>query len=257
MVPLVKKVSGIFFEESNVTLGTGHTQKTQKLKNYCIADQIDDNQVKLTYLGDEGSPTGIEINMPIDEFLKRFTFEPDYVPPKPKSKDQKLADKHSAMAEKHRERKEFFSAEWEYNKALKIEPENIRANFGVGTLYMEMGETDKAKGIFKKLTQIEAMFEEENKHIFNEFGISLRKAKMYEEALANYMKAIEISPQDENLFFNIARLHYELNDPQKARDWLKKALDLNPHFWEAKQFSDYLLTLQHEGKKNGQDPYKD
>jgi tetratricopeptide (TPR) repeat protein len=257
METLMKKINGIFFEESIVTLGTGHTQKTQTLKNYCLAEQFDDAQVKLAFLGDEGTPIGIEINLPIDEFLKRFTFEPSYVPPKPKTKEQKLLDKHIAMADKHRERKEFFSAEWEYNTALKIEPEDIRANFGVGTLYMEMGETDKAKNVFKKLTQIEGIFEEENKHIFNEFGISLRKAKMFEEALANYMKALEISPQDENLYFNIARLFYEIEDVKKALEWLKKAMEINPHLREARQFKEYLQSVLHEGKPEGEDPYKD
>lgn len=235
-------IHGIFFEEANLTLGTGHTQKNQKLKNYCMADQVDEAQVKLAFLGDDGEPTGIEITMPVDEFLRRFTFEPSFMPPKAKSREEKLADKHSAMAEKHRERKEYFSAEWAYNKALKIEPENIRANFGVGTLYMEMGETDKAKSVFKKLAQIEAIFEDENKHIFNEFGITLRKTRMYDEALANYMKAIEISPQDENLYFNIARLYYDKQDFAKALEWIQKALDVNPDFREAKQFKDVLAS---------------
>ncbi|MEN6473318.1 MAG: tetratricopeptide repeat protein [Syntrophaceae bacterium] len=246
----MNRIHGIFYEESNLTLGTGHTQKNQKLKNYCMADQVDEAQIKLTFLGDDGEPTGIEITMPVDEFLKRFTFEPNFMPPKAKSKDQKLADKHSSMAEKHRERKEFFSAEWEYNKALKIEPENIRANFGVGTLYMEMGETEKAKGVFKKLAQVEAIFEEENKHIFNEFGITLRKTKMYDEALANYMKALEISPQDENLYFNIARLYYDKEDASKAQEWLEKALNINPDFREARQFKDVLASA---GKKTKPD----
>jgi len=244
------RIHGIFYEESNLTLGTGHTQKNQTLKNYCQADQVDEAQVKLAFLGDDGEPTGIEITMPVDEFLRRFTFEPSFMPPKVKSREQKQADKHSAMAEKHRERKEFFSAEWEYNKALKIEPENIRANFGVGTLYMEMGETEKAKGVFKKLAQVEAIFEEENKHIFNEFGITLRKTKMYDEALANYMKALEISPQDENLYFNIARLYYDKEDPDKAQEWLEKALNVNPDFREARQFKDVLAAA---GKKTKSD----
>ena len=33
METLMKKINGIFFEESIVTIGTGHTQKTQTLKN--------------------------------------------------------------------------------------------------------------------------------------------------------------------------------------------------------------------------------
>ena len=100
----------------------------------------------------------------------------------------------------------------------------------------------------KKLSQVEAIFEEENKHIFNEFGITLRKTKMYDEALANYMKALEISPQDENLYFNIARLYYDKEDGSKAQEWLDKALNINPDFREARQFKDVLAAAAKKAK---------
>jgi tetratricopeptide (TPR) repeat protein len=158
------------------------------------------------------------------------------------------------MAEKHRSRKEFNSAEWEYHTALKIDPDSIRANFGVGTLYMEMGQADKARDIFKKLSQIEAIFEEENKHIFNEFGIQLRKASMADEALANYLKAIEISPQDENLYFNVARLYYDSKDWENAMRWIEKSLSINEYFHEARQFEGVIRrALKEQGGGSLQD----
>ena len=237
MESAVKKIKGIFFEETTITLGTGHTKKTQRVKNYCRAEQLDDDLIQVTYLGNEGQPTGIVIKMPYDEFMSKYTFEPDY---KVKTKEERETDKHIALAEKHRERKEFNSAEWEYNSALKIDPDSIRANFGVGTLYMEMGQVDKAKSVFQKLSQIEAIFEEENKHIFNEFGIELRKANMVEEALANYMKAIEISPGDENLYFNVARLYYDTKDWTNALKWIEKSISINPNSREAKQFESLI-----------------
>jgi tetratricopeptide (TPR) repeat protein len=186
-----QKIQGIFYEESTINLGTGHTQRTQSAKNYCRAEQGDDEKVKLTFLGNEGQPTGIVIDIVLDEFLKKYTLDLNY---RVKTKEEDERDRHIAIAEKHREHGEPNSAEFEYTKALKIDPESVRANFGIGTLYMDMGEADKAKDIFRKISQIEALFEEENKHIFNEFGIELRKADMAEEALGNYLKAITISP---------------------------------------------------------------
>jgi tetratricopeptide (TPR) repeat protein len=229
----VRKIQGIFFEESTITLGTGNTQKNQKMKNYCQAEQIDSEKVKLSFLGNEGKPTGIVIEIAYDEFLKRYTFDPNY---RVKTKDEAEHDRHVAVAEKQRARGEVFSAELEYTKALKIDPESIRANFGIGTLYMEMGDTTKAKEVFRKLSEVEAIFEEDNKHIFNEFGIELRKANMLEEALANYQKAITISPQDEHLYFNIARIYYDIKEWNNALVWLKKALEINPHFRDARSF---------------------
>ncbi|HXK46821.1 MAG TPA: tetratricopeptide repeat protein [Deltaproteobacteria bacterium] len=234
----VQKIQGIFYEESTITLGTGHTQKTQTAKNYCRAEQVDDEKVKLSFLGNEGQPTGIVIDLTINEFLKKFTLDPEY---RVKTREEADRDRHIAIAEKHRVHGEPNSAEFEYEKALKIDPESVRANFGIGTLYMEMGQTGKAKEIFRKLSQIEAIFEEENKHIFNEFGIELRKAGMEEEALANYQKAITISPEDEHLYFNVARLYYGMKELDNAVEWLGKALEINPRFIEAEQLKSLIL----------------
>ncbi|HPI92334.1 MAG TPA: tetratricopeptide repeat protein [Deltaproteobacteria bacterium] len=234
----VQKIQGIFYEESTITLGTGHTQKTQTAKNYCRAEQVDDEKVKLSFLGNEGQPTGIVIDLTINEFLKKFTLDTEY---RVKTREEADRDRHIAIAEKHRVHGEPNSAEFEYEKALKIDPESVRANFGIGTLYMEMGQTGKAKEIFRKLSQIEAIFEEENKHIFNEFGIELRKAGMEEEALANYQKAITISPEDEHLYFNVARLYYGMKELDNAVEWLGKALEINPRFIEAEQLKSLIL----------------
>lgn len=251
MTTYLKKIQGIFYEESIITLGTGHTQKTQRVKNYCRAEQIDAETVKVSFLGNEGNPTGIVIEMPYDEFLQKYTFDPDY---KVKTKQEREHDKHVAMAEKHKARKEFHSAEWEYSSALKLDPESIRANFGIGTLYMEMGQTGKAKEVFKKLSEIDAIFEEENKHIFNEFGIELRKASMADEAMANYMKALEISPNDEHLYFNIARLYYDARDWEKALIWIEKSLKINPYFRDAKQFDALIRKEMLEEEKMESQP---
>ena len=248
MSKFLKKIKGVFYEESTITLGTGHTQKSQRVKNYCLAEQIDGETIQVSFLGNEGQPTGIVVKMPYDEFLNKYTFEPDY---KVKTKEEREHDKHLALAERHRSRGESFSAEMEYHSALKIDPESIKANFGIGTLYMEMGQTDKAKAVFKKLSHTDAIFEEENKHIFNEFGIELRKARMTDEALDNYIKALEISPRDEHLYFNIARLYYDAKDWEYALKWIEQCMKSNPAFREAKQFAALIRQDQNEEQESG------
>jgi tetratricopeptide (TPR) repeat protein len=64
---------------------------------------------------------------------------------------------------------------------------------------------------------------------------------MLEEALANYQKAITISPNDEHLHFNIARIYYDIKEWNDALVWLKKSLEINPHFRDAMNFQALIL----------------
>ena len=63
-----------------------------------------------------------------------------------------------------------------------------------------MGEKDKAKDVFVKISRIDAIFEEKNKHFFNDCAIQLRKQELYTEAIDYYNKSIELCAEDENLF---------------------------------------------------------
>src|SRR3989338_10431823 len=93
---------------------------------------------------------------------------------------------------------------------------------------------------FLKVSQTEALFEEENKHVFNEFGIDLRKNGMYDEAIGNYEKAISIDPKDENLYYNLGRAYKETGDYKTAYEKVKKALELKPDFKEAQEYLEFL-----------------
>ena len=75
--------------------------------------------------------------------------------------------------------------------------------------------------MFSKLSNIDALFEKENKHIFNEVGIELRQRGMLEEAITNYLKAIRINQNDWVLYYNLGRAHYEKGDRPNALENLK------------------------------------
>ena len=58
---------------------------------------------------------------------------------------------------------------------------------------------------FARLVSMDAPFAPEHKHMFNDFGINLRKSKMIPQAIEYYSKAIALSPEDEHLRYNLAR----------------------------------------------------
>ena len=91
---------------------------------------------------------------------------------------------------------------------------------------------------------------------YNTLGMQNREAKNFAEAVKNYSKAISVSPQDENLHYNIARAYFEEGKRDKAEDYLEKALKLNPEFKEGKEFFEYLLKLDQAKADNSSDSGK-
>jgi tetratricopeptide (TPR) repeat protein len=87
---------------------------------------------------------------------------------------------------------------------------------------------------------LDAAFTPEHKHLFNEFGINLRKSKLTDQAVDYYKRALEITHDDENLYYNIARAYFERGDKDDCRENLHKALELAPDMEVAQKFLEYL-----------------
>lgn len=80
---------------------------------------------------------------------------------------------------------------------------------------------------------------------YNDMGMQDRISKSFAEAIENYTKALIVSPDDENLHYNIGRAYFEANNPDKAENHLESAMKLNPVFKEGQVFYDYLLKVNH------------
>lgn len=236
---------GIYVEVVSSTIGTGGTAKKQEITNYYKAESVGNGLIQIQLLDMNGDPLQIFEQVESADFQRRFRVAPDFSKTRRTSQEIKV-DKAIAQAEVHVRRKELFSAEFEYNKALKLDEENVRANFGVGKVYLLQGDREKAREAFERLTNIDAVFDAENKYIFNELGIELRRMGLYDQAIAHYAKALSFAPDDENLHFNIGRACFEQGDPESAGKHLRQALTLNPDLQEAKQLQDVILSRQGE-----------
>ncbi|MBN2332716.1 MAG: tetratricopeptide repeat protein [Deltaproteobacteria bacterium] len=238
----IKKIAGYYSEKVKISLGTGATRRQTTGENIFLVKELPDGRVELSLLNMDGEPTRIKEVVELDEFQRRCTPKPDYLPLGQKIDQGHLrkkvqADKHASRGNLHLKRKEYNSAEFEYGSALKLDEENVRANYGLGKVHLERGEVEEARKVFGKLAQIEALFQEENKHVFNEFGIDLRQNKMYDEAIANYKKALEIGVQDPVLLFNLGRAYVEKGQWSEALVCLQKAMMMRQDFPEAEKLA--------------------
>ena len=240
---------GVYVESTVQNIGTGSTSRRQDIKNYHLARYLEDGSVEVQLLDMDDKPLPIRERLVMEDFDQRFVHVPDYFKNKKSPLDLKV-EKNITQAEHHLQRKEYNSAEFEYSKALRLDEDNVRANFGVARVYLATGEMEKARTTLEKLSGIEAIFEESNKHIFNELGIELRRMGMHDQAIQFYIKALSFAQTDENLFFNVARAYFEKNDLEGARRFAGKALALKPGMPEVLR----LLAAVERSEKGGGQP---
>lgn len=78
---------------------------------------------------------------------------------------------------------------------------------------------------------------------FNLLGIALRKQGKWQDAIIEYDKALIISPEDENLYYNMAMAYAEGQEFKKAAEKVRKVLELNPKFHANDHVLSYNLGL--------------
>jgi len=162
----IKIMEGVYSETKVQEIGTMNTIRRQTVVDYYQCVQLDEDTISVQILDMDGAPLPLKQKVPLEEFLKRFTYESKT----PKTQAQITADKHVATAEHHMERKELNSAEYEFYKALKLDQENVRAQFGLGKVYLETGDVEKAAEIFGRLARQDNIHAPENKHFFNKLA---------------------------------------------------------------------------------------
>ncbi len=233
------KIKGLFSTQTIAKVGTGVTQRKTVQKMYWYVLEQEDDKLEIQALNYNSVPAGEKRLINKDDFLENYTPEPEMYTKTVYPKMRELT-KTIALADRHRKNGETYSAEHEYTKALNIDEQNIKANFGLGLTYLERGEQEKANNILNRLVKLDATFDAEHKHLFNEFGINLRKNKLLDESITYYQRAEELAKEDENLYYNMARVYFDKQEMDKVAECLQKALKINKNFEAAQKFIDYM-----------------
>ncbi len=147
-------------------------------------------------------------------------------------------------------------------RAAELSPNNTERNLLLGKLYLQQGEPDKANGVYARVCKLEParsgeVAEEMLKagatnlaeqyfrislgddstsiHIYNQLGIALRRQGKWKDAITEYEKALKIDPNDEALYFNMAKACLEGNNKEAARKYFSKVLQIDPDNEDAKR----------------------
>ncbi len=232
-------VKGVFSTQEIKKIGTGTTTRRTVQKGYWFIETIEGGKLECQPLNNNYVPSGPKRTITMDELIDKYSPEPEFYMGSVLPKMQELQNKVDS-GDEHRQKGENFAAEHEYGTALQIDEDNVRANFGIGLTYLQRGDAEKAKNIFERLVRLEGTFEPKHKHLFNDFGISLRKSAMHHEACDYYLRAIELTAADENLYFNLARSYLELKDYNNCMINLLKVLEFDPNHETGLKFISWM-----------------
>ncbi len=231
------------FSTAEVTkVGTGTTTRKHVAKQYYYVLGIGDNMFSVRLINENYVPSGegkiIEIDTLKDRYALELDFYEDKVIPAMDQLEELLDE-----GDEHRAEGQLYSAERSYNKALGMDEENLRALFCLGLVYLELEDNEKATDMMESLLKVKSAFDGKNEHLFNEFGISLRKSGLYGEAVEYYSQATSYVKDDENLYYNLARANYERNEWGQCVMALERCYTLVPGMEHATNMLNIIVRL--------------
>lgn len=124
-------------------------------------------------------------------------------------------------------------------RAARLE-RSMRNEFSSLMTLLEKGSTPELERAFSRLLQRGTGFSSQQKFMFSEFGLALRRKHRHKLAMACHLRALELAPFDEYVLFNVARSKFELRDVESARNYLARALAIAPDFATARKFLSFL-----------------
>ena len=232
----------VFSSAERIKVGTGVTTRTHSSRLLWFVEGVGEGRFSLRKINDHHVPTGEEKFVGRDKLLRDFVPEVEYFEQYTLPAMELLED-YLDEGETQREEGRLYSAEGSFNKALGLDEGNVRALFNLGLVYMEMEDADKTRALMRSLLAIRSAFSGKDQHLFNEFGISLRKHGLFDEAVEYYSRALDYAPGDDHLHFNLSRAHFERGDWEGCVASLARSRELNPDLEPAAELGSLVVRM--------------
>ncbi len=76
--------------------------------------------------------------------------------------------------------------------------------------------------------------------IYNDKGIDARKTGHYDAAISEFRKIVSLCPEDEGLYYNLARVYLEKKEWTSAEETIQESLNINEAFPEGLKMLAYI-----------------
>lgn len=232
---------GVYRTSSNLWIGAGATRRKSISKRYWYASLGPDGNVGVQLLTSNLTPVGDKRFVELEEFEKEYVFESG-----PLALEFKAANIGSGQQDSQVQSTESANeidallakvpTHGANKTGLKHEEDEAAEKFDRGMTMLRSGYLKQGRRILLAVPEKKVSWKPKHKHLFNDFGKQLRKEQEPEIALKHYLKAAELSPDDDHLCYNIARVYYDLRKIADCKRWLHRSLVENPQLEPAQKF---------------------
>ncbi len=126
-----------------------------------------------------------------------------------------------------------------FRLAQKDDPNGAEALYGLGSVYLEMGKNQEARGYFNRATRAQANYPGTMPNTWNNLGILSAREGRTDEAIGYFQKALEFNPDNPVALENLGNAFRQKKNWSEARNALERALFLRPDDAE----SNYSLAM--------------
>lgn len=132
----------------------------------------------------------------------------------------------------------------EYEKAIALNPANVKAHYNLGILYKWKGDYERAAREYRETIRLDPHFA---KAYYN-LGIILKGKGQVEDAIAKFKQAIQIDPRYSDAYLGLGLIYSQnKKDMAQAVSYYKKYLQLNPSGPTASKIRSWLHSIGETG----------
>jgi len=151
-----------------------------------------------------------------------------------------------SLGRAYQAKKDYTSALGAYDMAVQLDPSYVKALNAKGLLLSRMKQLDKAVAAFQQAVAVTDAPPKDISKGFTGLGLAYYRQQKFDQAISAYTQAVTVNPQNDEAYFNMAKVEAEKKNYQAAVDALQKAVDID------RKNHKYLTALAEKYNRLGQ-----
>jgi Tfp pilus assembly protein PilF len=160
--------------------------------------------------------------------------------------DSKNSVIHLSLALSYIKKNEFDKAVKELKLIAQFDPQAVQPHAILALIYSTQNKPKEASQEYEIALQNASKLQPKNIEIYKSLGAIYLQQKKLQEAQNTFLLILDLSPVDAEAHFYLANIYDELKNRPKAKEELKKALEVKSDFHEALNYLGYIYVEENK-----------